>query len=197
MHEGKTLRLRGGCELIPIIVICALAAFAVQRFIVHHPINSAVLTSHPRISISAHSWSPVRHATPPPALPPAAADLNKDFHVSSDYFDFVSKTARRAFDGDGRAALYISKALQTCMVVTKLYGHSNDPEAAFSAAWAAQPNAPSWLIDNARSDFHACHGFFNGDAFVTLPDRPGGYSSSSYWMDRAYKDKDAIGTVGN
>jgi hypothetical protein len=176
---------------ILIVAICALAAFAVQRFLFYRPVNPVVLAPLPSMPTSETPSPPVRHEAPTKWLA-AAADINEDFHSSSDYFDFVSKTAKKAFDGDGRAALYISKVLQTCMVVTKLYGQSNDPETAFNAEWAAQPHAPSWLIESARKDFHACHGFFNGDAFATLPDRPGGYNSSSYWVEQAYKDKDPI-----
>jgi hypothetical protein len=128
----------------------------------------------------------------PISPPQATIDWAKQYNGANDYFDFVSKAARRAFDGDGRAALYISKALYTCTPIIKQFAHSRDPESDFNAYWATKTKAPQWVVEKARKDFNSCVGFINGDAFATLPDRPGGYTSIAYWMDQASANNDPV-----
>jgi hypothetical protein len=120
------------------------------------------------------------------------ANWEKEYNDTRNYFDFVSKAARKAFDGDGRAALYISKALYVCLPIAKQYANSTDPEADFNAHWAGMTKAPQWVSEKARKDFQSCVGFIKGDAFAGLPDRPGGYSSIRYWTDEASKDSDPL-----
>jgi len=70
-----------------------------------------------------------------------------------------------AFNGDGGAALYVSKALYICSPIATHYAHSADPDADFNAYWAGMTKAPSWIVDRARKDFRSCVGFIKGDAF--------------------------------
>lgn len=120
---------------------------------------------------------------------PEKKDWDKNFKASHDYYDFVSHAAKIAYEGDGRAAYYISKALQSCLLVRALYGHAADPEASLNAALAA---SPSWVMDAQRKTFQLCRGFLQGDAFKDLPATPEGYNKSSYWMALSYEDDDPI-----
>lgn len=122
----------------------------------------------------------------------AAVDWNKEFRSSTDYFAFVSKAAKKAVDGDGRAAFYVSKILGPCLVMARLYGGKADPEEAFNEAMATQAFNPSWLVDKERKEFRACAGFLKGDAFADLPKRAAGYNSPRYWSDMAYQNNDPI-----
>jgi hypothetical protein len=119
-------------------------------------------------------------------------DWDKKYAETNDYFAFVSSAAQKALDGDGRAALYIYKALTTCKPIAKQYAHSVDPEADFNAFWASMTKASSGDVDRARKDFQHCFGFIKGDAFAGLPERPGGYVSVRFWVDQASKDGDPI-----
>jgi len=121
-----------------------------------------------------------------------SVDWAKKYYGAGDYFEFVSKAAKSAVDGDGRAALYISQALNKCLGQNIEYAKSSDPEADFNAKVAAQPNLPQWVLDKERKDFRSCVGFLKGDAFASLPERPGGYLSASYWMTQAYNDGDPL-----
>jgi hypothetical protein len=137
--------------------------------------------------------SPVAPTAPPQprvaeAGQKARLDWTKEYDGSSDYFDFVSKAAKAAFDGDSRAALYVSKALYICSPIQKEYANSSDPQSDFDAHWAARSHAPQWVVDKARKDFQSCVGFIKNDAFAGLPERPGGYNSIRYWMERSADD---------
>jgi hypothetical protein len=121
-----------------------------------------------------------------------SVDWAKKYYGAVDYFEFVSNAAKSAVDGDGRAALYISQALNKCLGQNIEYAKSSNPEADFNAKVAAQPNLPQWVLDKERKDFQACAGFLKGDAFANLPERPGGYLSASYWMTQAYNDGDPL-----
>lgn len=126
------------------------------------------------------------------AVPKARHNWAKEYNASTDYFKFVSNAAQNAFDGDGGASLYISKALYVCLPIARQFANSADPEAAFSAHWANATKAPQWVVDQARKDFDRCKEFIKGDAFSALPARPGGYNSSSYWMAHAIKDQNPV-----
>jgi hypothetical protein len=114
---------------------------------------------------------------------------DKQFKTSHDYFQFVAQAAQAAYRGDGRAAYYVSRALQQCSLMKASYGNAPDPETALNAALAA---SPSWVSDAQRNTFRLCQGFFHGDAFKDLPARPDGYAKSTFWMDIAYQDADPI-----
>jgi hypothetical protein len=119
-------------------------------------------------------------------------DLGKKYYTSRDRFRFVSEEARDAYNGDGRAAYYISKALDACLPTVSEYRKSANPEADFQAKWSARGDLPQWLVDRISGNFNSCRGFLSGDAFADLPVRPEGYSSATYWMDQAYADGDPV-----
>lgn len=116
----------------------------------------------------------------------------KQYGETGNYFDFVAKAARSAYDGDGKAAFYISKALYLCAPIARQYAHSSNPSADFDAYWSRMTKAPPWVLDKARTDFQSCKGFIDGNAFADLPQRPDGYNSAQYWADRALAADDPL-----
>jgi hypothetical protein len=126
----------------------------------------------------------------PRGVSPVQITWPKEFLASQDYFAFVSKAAKPALEGDGYAALYISKALLPCLLMKTLYGKAADPQAALNQELAGMSDA--WVADSKRHTFELCRGFFKGDAFASLPDRVGGYNSSRFWLDQAYHDNNPI-----
>ena len=129
---------------------------------------------------------------PPQRATLVSVDWDRSFRESHDYFNFVLTAAAKALAGDGRAALYVSRALTTCKLETTLYGNATNPEVAFEADLATKPSAPRWVLDRARNEFKACNGFFNGHVFASLPQQSGDYESIAYWRDLAYRDGDPI-----
>src|ERR1700751_2408514 len=117
-------------------------------------------------------------------------DWRHEYETSDDYFDLASKAARGALEGDGRAALYVSKIVAPCLLMTRLYGGKDDPDLAFSQEMASQPNQQ--LVEEKRKQLRACRGFFKGDAFANLPPRVGGYNSPRYWSELAYQYGDPV-----
>jgi len=176
-------------NLILIATALAVLLFSMQRMVSRKSVNPALsptkLPAQGQRATAAPQRSPLHRSS-------NSVDWGKDFDASGEYFQFVAKAARSAVEGDGRAAFYVAKALRTCMVNTHLYQNSPDPESAFDATWAEQPNAPSWLVDKERKTFQSCEGFLKGDPFLDLPNRPGGYNSTNYWMDLAYSDGDPL-----
>lgn len=120
----------------------------------------------------------------------SSINWSHEYETSDDYFDLASKAANRALEGDGRAALYVSKILGPCLVMARLYGNKADPELAFNQETASQPYPQ--LVDEKRKELRACRGFFKGDAFANLPPRMGGYNSPSYWRELAYQYDDPV-----
>jgi hypothetical protein len=118
----------------------------------------------------------------------ATQDWPKEYDKSSDYFDFVSKAAEAAYNGDSKAALFISKALYICTPIQREFAKSRNPQSDFDDRWAARSHAPQWVLDKARKDFQACAGFIKGDAFAALPPRSEGYNSIRYWLDKSAND---------
>jgi hypothetical protein len=185
-------------KLSLVLSTCVLAAIAVA-IVIHIRDSSGVAAVRQENSVQSPAPDLVPAAAVPVRKESAAAlenadiDWAKEYNDTSDYFSFVSKAARKAYEGDGRAALYISKALNLCMPTARQYALSVDPEADFNAHWAStNAKAPQWALDRARSDFKSCRGFIKGDAFAGLPDRPGGYTSSVYWVNQAAADNDPV-----
>ena len=125
----------------------------------------------------------------------SADDWRNQYYESRDLFKFVRQAAPAALRGDGAAALYIFKALQICLLETALYGRSPNPSQAFSAWQATQVYATPADAAIQREHFHACTGFFKGNAFASLPPRMGGYGSPKFWLDLAYKYNDPVAAV--
>jgi hypothetical protein len=138
--------------------------------------------------------APVSFTHKPPAKTQAnsGVDWEREFNASSDYFSFVSKAARKAYEGDGRAAVFISKALYLCLPIMREYSDSKDPQSDFDTGWSARIKAPQWVMEKARKDFQICAGFLKADAFAGLPERAGNYYSVRYWSDESLKDDDPI-----
>ena len=117
---------------------------------------------------------------------------DQQFSLASDKFQFTARAAKAALAGDGRAAIYVSKAVGQCAVVKTLYSASLEPDASFAAQWGAKTNLPDWFLLKARKQFDECSGFLKGDPFATLPARQGGYDSIKYWNDLAYQNGDPL-----
>jgi hypothetical protein len=189
----KLSKVRVGVLITGVVATCAIAIFS------HLRDSSVAVTAQPHDA----ARSSVSHVTPTEfagasqsvsAVATAQVGTNwaKEYNATSDYFNFVVRAARNALDGDGSAALYISKALYLCLPIARQYARSINPETDFNAYWAGMTKAPQWVVDKARKDFQSCNGFIKGDAFAGLPERPGGYSSSGYWMEQAAKDQDPV-----
>jgi hypothetical protein len=148
--------------------------------------SAHVHIQQPVESINAPTGSPL--ALISKRSPEITTDWVKGYSETNNYFDFVAAAAEAAFQGDNKAALYISKALYICSPIQMQYAHSTDPQSDFDAHWAARTHAPQWAVDKARKDFQACIGFLKGDAFAGLPARAGGYNSIGYWIEKSAND---------
>ena len=175
-------------SLVGAAVGIALIHFQGVRATTKAPVNT-ISTALPRSAATPVSVSQKKavktHAN-------SAVDWEREFNASSDYFSFVSKAARKAYSGDGRAAFYISNVLYLCLPIMREYSNSKDPQSDFDAGWSARTKAPQWVVEKARKDFQTCAGFLKADAFTGLPDRAGGYYSVRYWSDESVKDGDPI-----
>ena len=92
---------------------------------------------------------------PPPSSPqPRVGDSwAARFYNTKDYFDFVSKAVKAAYDGDGRAAFFISEALTTCASIIQLAHAEADAEAVFRKNFVDLPLAPQWARDRNQKKF--------------------------------------------
>jgi hypothetical protein len=183
--------------LIAGILICAASAIVAFIHFQGVPVTTEVraITTNPALPQSSATSVSATKKPVVKAQADSAVDWEREFNVSSDYFSFVSKAARKAYAGDGRAALFISKALYLCLPIMREYSNSKDPQSDFDAGWSARTKAPQWILERARKDFQTCAGFLKADAFSGLPDRTDGYKSVRYWSDESIKDGDASAQV--
>jgi TPR repeat protein len=66
-----------------------------------------------------------------------------------------------------------------------------DPQAEFENHMASY-KGPEWALERMRTTFLACRDFIDGNPFVGLPDRPGGYESTRFWFDLAYQENNPV-----
>ncbi|HVN45521.1 MAG TPA: hypothetical protein VMT66_09710 [Steroidobacteraceae bacterium] len=137
----------------------------------------------------------VRHDGPPnaSALQPAtqarvdSAPEKKEwtakFHASNDYLKFINEALPAAKDGDGRAAWYIGRALQSCLIVMKEYHGSPDPEAQLQQELTSM-HAEQWVRDQREQKTRRCLGLAREGA-------PDG-ESSAYWYAQALAAGDPL-----
>ncbi len=111
--------------------------------------------------------------------------------AANDDFAFVANSAKKALDGDGKAALQIAEVLVKCLPTTTQYRAKPDPQAAFESDLADR-NLPQWIRERMRTKFFECRGFMRGNRFAGLPDRPGGYESIRFWNDLAYQENNPV-----
>ena len=116
---------------------------------------------------------------------------NKYFRTE-DYFDFVSRAARAAYDGDGRAAHYVADALTACILVSTMVRTNPDAETEYRRQFVDLPNAPQWVRDVNLKKFSRCEHLGKGDPFQDLPPGKGDYQSPGYWRERALSDGDSL-----
>jgi hypothetical protein len=107
----------------------------------------------------------------------------------------VSRAARAAYEGDGRAAFFISEALLSCALVTNIVHTNSDGEAEYKRRYVDLPNAPQWARDVNQQRFDQCVHLAKSDPFGELPKREGGYGSPQYWRDQALADGDALARI--
>jgi hypothetical protein len=145
---------------------------------------------HPTPNLLAPATSPQRgqNSEDQNKLVPQAAGTTA---ASKDDFGFVANSAKKALDGDGKAALDIANTLEKCVAIKYQYRDKPDPQAAFESEMADQ-KSPQWVIDRMRTRFLACRGFIHGNPFAGLPDRPGGYESMRFWNDLAYQENNPV-----
>jgi hypothetical protein len=174
-----------------VAAVLGVALVTLSWFLLRHKVEtppSPLQVSHERRpAVQPHPAVTTEH---PRAVSPVVQNWSKKFQLSKDYFEFVSSAAKPALDGDGYAALYISRALQSCLLMKATYGKEPDPEVALNEGLASMNEAS--VVDSQRRTFQLCKGFFKGDAFAGLPERSGGYDHSKFWMDQAYRDNNPI-----
>lgn len=144
-----------------------------------------------------HEMDLAKPMTPGSNVPGNSANWRSMFKASHNYFAFVKRAANAAFHGDGDAALYVSRAVNTCGLETALFGKSSNPQAAFQTWLETQTKTPEPMLEEYRRRFQLCRGFFGGNAFASLPARNtgDGYLSASYWRGLAYKDGNPVAEV--
>jgi hypothetical protein len=194
LDSGASMILARKHILVPIILVCA--AFGITSFIRFQGMRATIDVRDnaisPALPQTAAAQVSLAHKPPVKMQATPAVDWEREFNASSDYFSFVSKAARKAYAGDGRAAVFISKALYLCLPIMREYSDSKDPQSDFDSAWSARIKGPQWVMEKARRDFHICAGFLEADAFAELPERAGNYYSVRYWSDESLKDGDPI-----
>jgi hypothetical protein len=170
-----------------LMVFCLFGAGAALLWLRHPTLNvvTPVISSQGGLS----SEDNVGKLVAKPAVTPANSDR---IHTSvRDDFEFVAKSAKKALDGDGKAALQIGDVLGKCLPTKIQYRDKQDPQAAFESDLEGQ-KSPDWIKDRMRSKFLECHGFIHGNPFAGLPDRPGGYDSMRFWNDLAYQANNPV-----
>jgi hypothetical protein len=132
---------------------------------------------------------------PTESSPPKAAispSLIKQAHDPADRFQIVEASAKKALDGDGKAARLIATSLWDCLPMKVMYGDTPDSRTAFLRAEAAKKNLPQWAVDRDETQYRSCERFFKEDPFAGLPPRDGGYMSIKLWTNLAYQNKDPV-----
>ncbi len=115
------------------------------------------------------------------------------FDHSRNYFLFVRSAATAAANGNGTAALYVSKAMSICALEIFQFGNNSNPKSAFTSWLSNQAYMPEWVMEIQREHFELCQGFFGQNAFSGLPPpKRGSYMSSSYWLNLAEKDHNSV-----
>jgi TPR repeat protein len=149
----------------------------------------------PAIDTLAPATSPQRQLGPKENLrkrvPQEPGSITNALEPVSADFQFVAKSARKALDGDGKAALKIVDVLVKCVPIKIQYRDKPDPQAAFENELAGK-SLPQWIIDRMRTKFLECSDFIHGTPFAGLPDRPGGYESIRFWNDLAYQENNPV-----
>ena len=126
-----------------------------------------------------------------PQAAATSADSNHMLKLAKDDFEFVANSAKKALNGDGKAALEIGDVLVKCEPIKIQYRDKPDPQAAFENELIGK-NLPQWAIEHVRARFLECRNFIHGNPFAGLPDRPGGYESMRFWNDLAYQENNPV-----
>lgn len=120
------------------------------------------------------------HETQAFHAPSREQDWAAQFHVSgSDYFDWVTRAAQYAYEGDGAAQYYVGRVLARCEETNALYEHADNADDAVSHL----AYAPA-LLEREHQEYLDCRRFRDENPFKSLPERPEGYPAS-YWQSRA------------
>ena len=101
------------------------------------------------------------------------------YRAGSNYFEFITRAAQAAYQGDAAAQYYIGRTLARCEETNALYPDADSAEEAMSQL-AYSPA----LLELERREYLNCGRFRNESPFKGLPDRPGGYLAD-YWQSRA------------
>jgi hypothetical protein len=107
----------------------------------------------------------------------------------SNYFEFVRLAARAAYEGDGAAQYYISRALTRCEETNALYRDADSADQAVSHV----SYFPAFL-ELERQEYLDCQKFRTGNPFKDLPQLRGGYSAD-YWRERAVQSRYPVAMV--
>ena len=111
-------------------------------------------------------------------------------HETRNYYDFIAKAAKAAYDGDGRAAYYVFTTMMKCGEFQREYRGAENPDAQFNIDESTR-KLPQWIYDRDRDLFNRCRGLIKGDPFAQLPKRTDGYPMT-YWRAQALVDGDEL-----
>lgn len=162
-----------------LVLLCLFGAGAVLIWLRHPTPNALAPATSPQREQASKEKS---------KLAPQTAGTSA---ASKDDFGFVADSAKKALEGDGKAALHIAEVLVKCLPIKIQYRDKPDPQAALESELAGQ-KSPEWIKDRMRTTFLACRDFIHGNPFAGLPDRPGGYESIRFWNDLAYRENSPV-----
>jgi hypothetical protein len=176
--------------MVPLF-LTGLGVGAAAIYFAYARTGSHLLTKAGVVAVNEHSEAKI----PTKSSPPKAAtspSLIKQAHDPVDRFQIVEASAKKALDGDGKAARIVATSLWDCLPMKVMYGDTPDPRTAFLRAEAAKKNLPQWVADRDETQFRSCERFFKEDPFAGLPPRDGGYMSIKLWTNLAYQYKDPV-----
>jgi hypothetical protein len=170
-----------------VVLLCLFGAGAAFLWFRHPNVNTlAPAPSSQRSQVSKENVSKLI-----PQAAGTAADSSHVLQSANNDFEFVADSAKKALDGDGKAARRIGDVLLKCVPTKIQYCDKPDPQAALESDLAGQ-KSPEWIKDRMRTKFLECRDFIRGNPFTGLPDRTGGYESIRFWLDVAYQENDPV-----
>lgn len=153
---------------------------------------SALQDKNSRVAASANrnnKWRTNDHSL--------AQDWQLKFVHANDRFEFVAEASRAALAGDGRAAIYVAKAIQDCSYAIQLAKKGLDPAAPATKDSAALDTTPAWVVELQNRRNARCLRLAKEDPFAALPADGGDYYSARRWFDVALKANDPIAIGGS
>jgi hypothetical protein len=179
--------------------ILAVAVLAIFGWVLRAPPGQAVASiSKPSTAVKQSSDGAdgritlVDRASPvhAPTDQTHKTDWLAQYHaIGANYFGFVTRAARAAYEGDGEAQYYIGRALTRCEETNALYQDADSADQAVSHL-AFSPA----LLELERQEYLNCSKFRSANPFKDLPERAEGYPAD-YWRTRAIVSRYPVAIV--